>query len=221
MQVQLSFFSTLVVLLSAQLIVALPARASPCLLGQVDRPETPNLAPVAFSAQIRQENGGDVAPDLRGEYFEASFEVKTHDINAKPILGPKEYPYMYDVVEVFISSSAKGYPYFEIELSPFDQTFEVKIVDPHHPFIKNYHLEISTLVTPRANGWRGDIRVPLKSIGWDGQPESLIGNAYSVLGRKGHRHYWSAFPLPQTKRPNFHQPQSFLNLLTCSPGEPK
>ena len=35
---------------------------------------------------------------------------------------------MFDVVELFVTFSETGFPYFEFEVSPFNQTFQVKIV---------------------------------------------------------------------------------------------
>jgi hypothetical protein len=59
------------------------------------------------------------------------------------------------------------------------------------------------------------IEIPLKSIGWDGDPAKIRGNLYSILGPKLKYSYWSAF-LPKAAKANFHQPQHFKPLLPCS-----
>jgi hypothetical protein len=65
-----------------------------------------------------------------------------------------------------------------------------------------------------AGGWNAELKIPLKSLGWDGNPEKIRGNFYSTLG-KSPRSYWSTF-LPKAKKPDFHQPQYFQSLLSCS-----
>src|SRR5947209_5241671 len=64
---------------------------------------------------------------LAGDVLTASFSVSAPSLNAKKTLGPKEYPYMFDVAELFVTVSETGFPYYEFEVSPFNQTFQVKI----------------------------------------------------------------------------------------------
>jgi len=59
------------------------------------------------------------------------------------------------------------------------------------------------------------LKVPLKPLGWDGDPSKIRGNLYSILGQGQARSYWSVF-LPKAAKPNFHQPQYFKPLLLCS-----
>jgi hypothetical protein len=60
-----------------------------------------------------------------------------------------------------------------------------------------------------------ELKIPLKSIGWDGDPAKSRGNLHSILGQGQERSYWSAF-LPKAAKANFHQPQYFKPLLPCS-----
>src|ERR1700727_3244170 len=67
-----------------------------------------------------------VKASLAGDTLTASYSV-TAPLNAAKVLGPKQYPYMFDVVELFVTFSETGFPYFEFEVSPYNQTFQVKI----------------------------------------------------------------------------------------------
>ena len=40
----------------------------------------------------------------------------------------RQFPYMFDVVELFVTFSETGFPYYEFEVSPYNQTFQVRIV---------------------------------------------------------------------------------------------
>jgi hypothetical protein len=66
-----------------------------------------------------------------------------------------------------------------------------------------------------TGGWNAELVIPLKPLGWDGDPAKLRGNLYSILGQGRQRSYWSAF-LPKATKANFHQPQYFRPLLQCS-----
>src|ERR1700734_1685987 len=68
-----------------------------------------------------------VKASLAGDSLTVSYSV-TAPLNAAKVLGPKQYPYMFDVVELFVTFSETGFPYYEFEVSPFNQTFQVRIV---------------------------------------------------------------------------------------------
>ena len=144
----------------------------------------------------------------------ARFSVSTPSLNAKKVLGPSEYPYQFDVVELFVTFSDSGFPYFEFEVSPYNQTLQVRIISKkeHH---EGVDLGLSSTATIVAGGWKAEFSIPLKPLGWDGDPEKIRGNLYSILGPKPRRSYWSAF-LPKAPNANFHQPQYFKPLLPCS-----
>jgi hypothetical protein len=140
------------------------------------------------------------------------FAVSTASLNAKKILEPGEYPYQFDVVELFVTFSDTGFPYFEFEVSPFNQTFQVRIASAkqHH---EGVDLGLTSTAAIVPGGWTADLRIPLKALSWDGDPGKIRGNFYATLGR-GQRSYWSAF-LPKAVRANFHQPEYFMPLLQC------
>ena len=52
----------------------------------------------------------------------ARFSVSTPSLNAKKVLAAGEYPYQFDVVELFVTFSDGGFPYYEFEVSPYNQT---------------------------------------------------------------------------------------------------
>lgn len=143
----------------------------------------------------------------------ARFSVSAPSLNAKKVLGPSEYPYQFDVVELFVTFSDSGFPYYEFEVSPYNQTFQVRILSDkeHH---EGVDLGLTSTAAMVSGGWNAELTIPLKPLGWDGNPGKIRGNFYSTLGRSP-RSYWSAF-LPKAARPDFHQPQYFKPLLPCS-----
>ena len=142
------------------------------------------------------------------------FSVLASSLNAKKVLTAGEYPYQFDVVELFVTFSDGGFPYYEFEVSPYNQTFQVRIASAkqHQEGVDLGSTSTATMVT---GGWNAELAIPLKPLGWDGDPSKLRGNFYSILGQGRQRSYWSAF-LPKAAKANFHQPQYFKPLLSCS-----
>jgi hypothetical protein len=152
-----------------------------------------------------------VKASLAGDSLTVSYSV-TAPLNAAKVLGPKQYPYMFDVVELFVTFSETGFPYFEFEVSPFNQTLQVRIVSrARHQ--EGVDLGLVSSATLLPHGWTAELKIPLKPLGWDGDVGKIRGNFYSILQRAP-RSYWSSF-LPRTRTANFHQPQYFQPLLQC------
>ena len=149
---------------------------------------------------------------LANDILAVSYSVTAPSLNAIKTLGPRQYPYMFDVVELFVTFSETGFPYYEFEVSPFNQTFQVRIVS-HARHQEGVDLGLVSSAAILPHGWSADLKIPLKSLGWDGDPGTIRGNFYSILGRAP-RSYWSTF-LPRAKAANFHQPQFFQPLLQC------
>jgi hypothetical protein len=149
---------------------------------------------------------------LADDILTAGFSVSAPSLNARKVLDPQKHPYDYDVVELFLTFSETGFPYYEFEVSPFDQTFQVKIVS-HVRHQEGVDLGLVSSATILPHGWSAELKIPLKPLGWDGDPGKIRGNFYSILGRPP-RSYWSTF-LPPAKAANFHQPQFFQPLLQC------
>lgn len=155
---------------------------------------------------------------LREGHLIADFEVQNSHLNTKPNLGSGEYPYQHDVVELFVSVAdpkTGHFPYFEFELSPLDQTFNVQVNDLKKPFINNVDKGTIHHVQVIPGGWRGELDIPLANLGWDGDISKVAGNAYSIFGVAPNRSYWS-LSIPNQPRPNFHQPQFFKSFFNCT-----
>lgn len=150
---------------------------------------------------------------LANDTLNVRFAVTAPSLNAKKVLGANEYPYQFDVVELFVTFSDSGFPYFEFEVSPYNQTFQVRIVSAkqHQEGVELGSTSTATMLT---GGWNAELVIPLKPLGWDGNPAKLRGNFYSILGQGRQRSYWSAF-LPKAAKANFLQPQYFKPLLSC------
>jgi hypothetical protein len=160
------------------------------------------------------KNSVQVHVSLTDDALIARFAVSAPTLNAKKVLGPNEYPYQFDVVELFVTFSDSGFPYYEFEVSPYNQTFQVRIVSAkeHH---EGVDLGLASTADIATGGWKAELSIPLKPLGWDGDPEKILGNFYSILGQGRERGYWSAF-LPKATKANFHQPQYFKPLLFCN-----
>jgi hypothetical protein len=155
-----------------------------------------------------------VKASLADDTLGVSYSVTAPSLNARKVLGPQQHPYDFDVVELFVTFSETGFPYFEFEVSPFNQTFQVRIPGQGQPFQEGVDLGLVSTATIRPGGWTAELKIPLKPLGWDGDPRNIRGNFYSILGRGSTRSYWSTF-LPKARKPNFHQPQFFQSLLQC------
>jgi len=117
-------------------------------------------------------------------------------------------------VELFVTFSDSGFPYYEFEVSPYDQTFQVRIVSAKQ-HQEGVDLGLTSTATMEKGGWSAELKIPLKPLGWDGDPSKIRGNLYSILGQGRARSYWSVF-LPKAAKANFHQPQYFQPLPSCS-----
>ena len=163
-------------------------------------------------AKSALKNPVQVRASLADDTLIASYSVSTPTLNASKVLGPKQYPYMFDVVELFVAFSETEFPYYEFEVSPFNQTFQVRIVS-HALHQEGVDLGLVSSAAIAPHGWTAELKIPLKALGWDGDPKKIRGNFYSTLERAP-RSYWSSF-LPKAKTANFHQPQFFQPLLQC------
>src|SRR5882724_6025237 len=155
-----------------------------------------------------------VRVSVAGDILTASYSVSTPSLNAKKKLGPRQFPYMFDVVELFVTFSDTGFPYYEFEVSPFNQTFQVRIVSPTKPFQEGVELGLVSTANIVPGGWSAEMKIPLKSLGWDGDPKKIRGNFYAILERAPKQSFWSTF-LPRAKKARFHQPRFFQPLLQC------
>lgn len=156
--------------------------------------------------------------ELQKDVLVVFFDVQSPEIFAANPMPKDRYPYQYDVVELFVSvgGSKNNFPYYEFEVSPYNQTFQVLLEfkggKKHSTSPIDMGLESKATITP--TGWTAEMRIPLKNLAWTGKPEDIIGNAFTIIGEGKKRAYWSLFLKPQVKA-HFHVPEQFKNLLSC------
>lgn len=138
----------------------------------------------------------------------AQFEVREQPIRANPAFSTESSQWglwEWDVVELFVQASAAAPTYYEFQVSPLGQFFELEIFEPrkrfNRDFASGFRAHAKTL---SSADWNAELVIPLRAIGWDGDPQSLKGNAFAVLSST----YWSLF-LPPQQKPDFHLPQYF------------
>ncbi len=165
--------------------------------------------PVRSQLQIMQHAGQTL--------LYAKFEVSVAKIFAPPTLSAGQYPFQFEAVEIFLRAnqdSQDNFSYYEIELSPYNQTFLVQIdcENSKKKMLNDVDLQLKSQVTRSNQGWIGEIWLPLDKIKWSGKIEDISGNIFAILGQKPNRNYFSAFTPPQQK-PNFHLPELFQKLF--------
>jgi len=151
------------------------------------------------------------------DHLQANFDVKNPAIYSKAFYKDDEFPYQFDVVEVFLCAhheQSHNYPYYEYEVTPLNQTFQV-IVDfqnNHQVFKRGVDLGQKTQAISTDHGWNAQILIPLTPLGWRGNPLNIRGNALAILGPPNQRSYWALSLEPQLT-PNFHHPEFFVPLI--------
>jgi hypothetical protein len=161
-------------------------------------------------------NGVDIRVgfELAGSSFRARFEVSGSELNVNRELatGASQWGlWDWDVVELFMTArgSAARLPYYEFQVSPLGQYFELEVLEPrvrtNRSFVSGFRHEAEVL---GPDSWRATLEIPLATLGWDGQPASLAGGAFAMTGAKGRRAYW-ALNLPAQEKPDFHLPGFF------------
>jgi hypothetical protein len=111
----------------------------------------------------------------------------------------------WDVVEVFVRPNPASSDYFEFQVSPLGQFFELQIHEPRKRVNARFHCEGLEYSAYR-------LKIPLDPLGWDGRVESVTGGAFAILGEPRARTYWALF-LPKQDTPDFHLPERFGRLL--------
>lgn len=162
------------------------------------------------------KNPVQVHYELVHDTLNIHFKVNAPVMHKKDVYGADDYPFEFDVAEVFITTEdtgAKKFSYYEFELTPLGQVYDLRLdmVDG-----KRKGVDIEPILT-RARfsekDWSASFSLPLSRIGWNGDPTTLRANFYTIIG-KNPRTYWSAF-LPQQEKANFHKPEYFQPLFEC------
>lgn len=158
---------------------------------------------------------------MRGSLLSALFKVRSDGsahVNPELATGVSQWGlWDWDVVELFVSCSreASRLPYYEFQLSPLGQLFELEILEPRKNINRDFKSGFTHLVrrtgVEAGNAWEAEIGIPLERLGWNGDPNGITGNAYAILGPKESRTYWSLF-LEQQEKPDFHLPRLFKQL---------
>jgi hypothetical protein len=172
-------------------------------------PQTLNLI---FPADGEEGEATRVRYSLRVYTLIVAYEVTTRDINPEK-MGDTEI-YNGNVVELFICTTARPAqtprPYYEFEVSPYNQELQV-LIDRNGKFNEKWNtpkFRHSAAIRPDRPGWDAVMEIPLKDLAWNGDPATLAGNAFAILGAKGVRRFYSAY-LPRQQKPNFHEPSFF------------
>ncbi len=125
-----------------------------------------------------------------------------------------------DVVEIFLSTAARAddvarSPYLEFQISPYNQFFELRVLEPRIKAEENPNLGLVHSAEIHPEHWNARFEIPfIRHLGRR-KPTQLFGNLFAILGAPGHRAFYSAYTSPQ-KKPDFHQPHQFKQLLLVS-----
>lgn len=156
---------------------------------------------------------------LWGSLLTAQFEVSgIHSLHLLHHLrgeGPHWGLWEGDVVELFVRATAPGTSdeYFEFQVSPLGQTFELRIIEPREKVDRSFRSGFVVNTEPAPSGnWQASMQIDLAQLGWGGDPAHIMGGAFSILGRPGTRSYHALF-LPEQRVPDFHLPNEFRPLL--------
>lgn len=173
---------------------------------------TPQDLHLVFPAHGVKGEATQVRYTLTNNTLIVNYVVTTRNVNPGKI-GDTEI-YNGNVVELFICTTARPgqtpRPYYEFNVSPYDQELQV-LIDKNGKFNEKWKtakFQHSVTVHTDRPGWDAAMEIPLNDLGWNGDPASVAGNAFSILGAKGVRRFYSAY-LPPQQKPNFHQPSFF------------
>ena len=151
--------------------------------------------------------------------IDISFKVTKTSVFADPDRSRNKSCFglwMMDVVEFF--GRIKGNPtYFEFQVSPFNQFFELEIIKPMARVNLNYkgNMIHKATISKDKKSWSATMKIPLSSLPSNKKvPENLIieGNFFALLGKPFNRFFHSAFMPKSTRTPKFHKPKYFRPL---------
>lgn len=122
----------------------------------------------------------------------------------------------YDVVELFFYAADRK-SYYEFQLSPLNQGFQLEIFKPRISFCTPLDWSWQSDCQIIGNkSWKGFIKIPLEIFSKGPQLEfsEIFGNVHAILGEKNLRKYYSLNPYKpsQGDGPDFHRPGHFIKL---------
>ena len=163
-----------------------------------------------------------VAFSCAGDFLIAAFEVYTRELT--PDRAPNQTLWNGNVVELFLCISSQGpsvpgqsrWPYYEFEVSPYGQKCLVLVQGEgaeRRDFtwdLKGFEHE--AVLRPERPGWDAVMRIPLRTLGWNGDSLELIGNAFAILGPSEDARRFFGLNLPEQEVAHFHMPEHFVPL---------
>jgi hypothetical protein len=118
----------------------------------------------------------------------------------------------WDVVEVFLGTDPdQPEHYYEFQLSPLGQYFELEIHKPRVQVSRDFVSGFRHAVETSGTKWTAHFELPLTRLGWKGPGSPIVGNVFAILGPPQAKTYWSLF-LPAQDSPDFHLPGFFRSL---------
>lgn len=162
------------------------------------------------------EHPVQVRYELADHHLNVWFEVQAPVLHKKEVYESGDYPFEFDVAEVFITTEdtrSSKFSYYEFEVTPLGQVYDLRLDVTNG---KRVGVDIAPVITEAQfsdKNWSARFSIPLERIGWNGDASKLRGNFFTIIG-KSPRTYWSAF-LPQQDKANFHKPEFFRPLFNC------
>jgi hypothetical protein len=157
--------------------------------------------------------------DLSSKFLTIKWAVENSPIFADPHrpTTPKAFAlWMMDVVEFF--GRIKGNKtYYEFQVSPYGQFFDLEIIKPMKKINLRYDGGMIHQAKTFGNRrWSATMRIPITKLSSETNKRlkslKVEGNFFAILGEPFKRFHFSAF-LPKSKKaPKFHQPKYFKNL---------
>lgn len=158
-----------------------------------------------------------VRMEIRGFEPIARFEL------GPPGSGPHWGLWESDVVEVFVAdlgSNSARLPYYEFQISPLGQYFELEIRTPRVAVNRDYRSGgrwMATRLGDSGDGWDALFRIPWTAIGVKHSqvPTEVLGNVFAILGQGKDKRHLSLFT-PAQDQPDFHLPEHFQRISFAS-----
>lgn len=157
---------------------------------------------------------------LDGNFLKVDFRIANAKLNAKATY-PKDRPvwglWDSDVCELFISSAQSedaivGARYFEFQVSPFAQYFELEILEPRVKWNEEFRSGVEYSAAVRTTqAWSCSLKLDLQKLGLD-PTKPVYGNLCSCLLREPHRAYM-ALNHAENQKPDYHRYENFKKIL--------
>lgn len=123
--------------------------------------------------------------------------------------GPHWGLWESDVVEIFIAEPGTHLPYYEFQISPLGQYFELEILEPRKKINRDYRSGGKwSAKRVGDDAWDALFRIPWKT-------PQILCNVFAVLGESAEKRHLGLFTPPQAE-PDFHLPEYFSEISLTS-----